>query len=228
MKKTIMGTLWKASLPIWILLFWTVCAPGAETRTLASVNEATRTSTSTGLVDWWQVDTRTGKLISLFGFNNGSQQWLQVFDSGAGPTNIVDGFAAAATGGQTADTCTNASHGLSIGQPVQLTGTFAGLSAGIFYASPIDGNRFYLYDTKAHAISQGSTGKQDLTGSSASATLNKLPLHTFAIGAADNYSFIVPDTGSSYGRGLVVAVSTTAATYTAGAKDVTMLITLAP
>lgn len=225
MQKTNLRTLWKAFLPVfagvWLLLFLPVSMPAAEAvRTLSSVNEATRSSTSTGLVDWWQVDTRAGKVISLFGYNNGSQQFLQVFDSGAGPTNIVAGFSA------TADTFTNTTHGLAPGQPLQLTGTVAGLSAGIYYASPLDADRFYLYDTKAHAIAQAATGKQDLTGSSASATLNKLPVHTFAIGAADNYSCIVPNTGIGYSKGLVIAVSTTAATYTAGSKDVTILVTV--
>lgn len=54
-----------------------------------------------------------------------------------------------------------------------------------------------------------------------------VPMHTFGIAAADNYSVIVPLTGINFGNGVFVAVSSTGPLYTAaGSKDVTMLATL--
>lgn len=54
-----------------------------------------------------------------------------------------------------------------------------------------------------------------------------VPLHTCAIGAADNYSVLIPVTGINFGRGLTIIVSSTPnlTTY-AATKDVTMLVNL--
>ena len=53
-----------------------------------------------------------------------------------------------------------------------------------------------------------------------------VPLHTFKIGATDNYSIIVQISGINFSTGIVACVSTTDVTTTLGAKDVTMLATL--
>jgi|ERR1043165_4030349 hypothetical protein len=53
-----------------------------------------------------------------------------------------------------------------------------------------------------------------------------VPMHTFKIGATDNYSVIIPLTGINFSKGCQVCVSTTGPTTTIGAKEVTMLATL--
>jgi hypothetical protein len=53
-----------------------------------------------------------------------------------------------------------------------------------------------------------------------------VPLHTFAIAAADNFSVVVTITGINFSKGVVACVSTTPNTTTLGAKDVTFLATL--
>lgn len=196
------------------------------TYTASSAYDAARTDTTTGLVDYWQVYPQAQTVISVFGYNNGASQFLQMFDS----TNAVPTVAVTAWNA-TADTFTAANSGLRTGQPIQVTTTTAGLSAAIYYVgmSNLSVSVFYLYDTKAHAISGaptgGATGLQNLTGGSSTATLNLVPFHTLAIAAADNYWAIVPSTGISLGSGCLLAVSTTAVTYTAGAKDVTIMVT---
>lgn len=190
------------------------------TATLGSTQSASRADTTSNYVDWWQINTGPSQLISLFGYNSGAQQYLQIFDSSAGPTVAVTAWVAAT------DIFTAAAHGLTTGERVQLTGTVAGISAGIYYAQWISADTFYLYDTLAHAQAGGATGRSDVTGATSTATLNRLPIHTFAIAATDNYSFIVPVVGMTCGKGIVVANSTTAATYTAGSKNVTIVATV--
>lgn len=63
----------------------------------------------------------------------------------------------------------------------------------------------------------------DLAAQPADATV---PMHTFAIAAADNYSVIIPLTGINFSKGIVACVSTTPNATTLGAKDVTMLATI--
>lgn len=214
-----------------LLLLLAIPAGAADAAlTLNSMYSAVRTDPATDLVDYWQVRSGPGVMISLFGYNNGSQQYIQLFDAtNAAPTIAVTAWSA------TVDNFTNAFHGLSIGQPVQLTGTVATIAAGIYYVGMAtngagvvisDPNSFYLYDTKANAMAGTTTGRQNISGSSSTATLNLVPFHTFVIGAANNYSCIVPNTGMSFGKSLLIAVSTSAGTYTAGAKDVTMTATL--
>jgi hypothetical protein len=53
-----------------------------------------------------------------------------------------------------------------------------------------------------------------------------VPLHRFAIAAADNFSVIVPRSGINFGVGIVACVSTTADTTTLGAQDAAMLATI--
>ncbi|HVX56973.1 MAG TPA: hypothetical protein VHA37_04525 [Candidatus Saccharimonadales bacterium] len=53
-----------------------------------------------------------------------------------------------------------------------------------------------------------------------------VPLHRFAIPAADNFSVIIPRTGINFSTGIVACVSTTDDTTTLGAKDVAMLATI--
>lgn len=56
---------------------------------------------------------------------------------------------------------------------------------------------------------------------------NAEPLHTFAIDASNNFSVIVPVSGIGFDVGLIVALSTTDAVYTAGAsKDLSFCGTL--
>jgi hypothetical protein len=193
-----------------------------------STATAARADTTSNYVDWWAVYAGPATLISCFGYNSGAQQWLQFYDSANGPTVAVTSWDASS------DKFTATNHGLSIGQRIQLTGTVATIAAGIYYVG-LDTNSlagavtnsvaFYVYDTLANAKAGGSTGRQNIVGATSTATLNLLPLHTFAIAATDNYSCIVPDTGMSFGKGIVIANSTTGPTYTAGSKNVTIMVT---
>lgn len=53
-----------------------------------------------------------------------------------------------------------------------------------------------------------------------------VPLHSFAIAAADNFFVLIPMCGIDFSFGLCACVSTTANATTLGAKDVTMLAVL--
>lgn len=209
---------------IGILSFLTVSSGFSQavgnTATLGSTQVASRADTTSNYVDWWQARTGPGVLISLFGYNSGAQQFLQIYDSSAGPTVSVTAWVAAT------DIFTAAGHGLKNTEKVQLTGTVAGISAGFYYVGLIDADTFYLYDTIAHAVTAGATGRQDVTGATSTATLSRVPIHTFAIAATDNFSCVVPNTGMSCEKGVVVANSSTAATYTAGSKNLTLFVTV--
>lgn len=186
-----------------------------------STLDATRRDTTTGLVDWMLVKKAAGVLLSLFGFNNGAQQWVQLFDvtsAGLFTGDITDTDNSPGVG-----YCVGDAPGFVNGQAISLTG-IAGLTTG--YARMASTDAFQVYDTREHAIAGGATGLllMDNLGDTGSWAL--LPLHTFAIGAADNFSVVVPVTGIGFSNGLAVAVSTTGALYTAGAKDVTFCGTL--
>lgn len=220
----------KLGLPLLIALLLPAFAQAevvGSTATFGSTQVASRADTTSNYVDWWQVRTGPGLLISVFGYNSGAQQWLQLFDSSAGPTVAVTSW------DSTGDKFTATNHGLSNGEKIQLTGTVAGIAAG-FYFVGLDTNSvsgltntvaFYIYNTAANAYAGQTTGRQDLTGVTGTATLNRIPIHTFAIAATDNFSCVVQFTGMSCEKGIVLADSTTAATYTAGSKNLTMLVT---
>lgn len=196
---------------------------GQSTLTFGSTTSAPRADATSNLVDWWSVKAAPVSLMSCFGYNNGSQQFLQFFDAPDSPLITVSGFSA--TQDCFTNATTSASAMLNTGDRVQLTNTVAGSAAGIYYAISTNGSRFLIATTLANARAGTAI---DLTGATAAATLFRLPVHVMAIGAADNFSVIVPDSGMGFGRGIIAAVSTTAATYTAGAKDLTLFITLRP
>lgn len=233
-KRRALRAVWSSAATLLLIaLLWPGLAQAqvvGTTATFGSTQAAARADTTSNYVDWWQVRTGPGLLISVFGYNSGAQQWLQFFDSAHGPTVAVTAW------DSTLDVlrCTN--HGLVLGDRIQLTGTVAGIAAGIYYVHPLSNdssfplgadrdNDFFLYDTLAHARAGGATGLEDVTGATSTATLNRLPVHTFAIAATDNYSCVVISTGMSFDRGIVVANSTTAATYTAGSKNLTIFVT---
>ena len=60
-------------------------------------------------------------------------------------------------------------HGFSDGDPISFTTTGAlptGITAGtVYFVGTVDVNEFYLYDTAAHAIAGGSTGRVNTSGS---------------------------------------------------------------
>jgi hypothetical protein len=196
--------------------------------TSSSTQTAPRADATSNLVDWWQVRNGPGVFISCFGLNTGSAQFIQLFDSKSGPTLAITGW------DSTKDTFTATNHQLGIGTRLQLTNSLAGTPAGIYYVGGTnnaagvtvrDPDSFALYDTLAHAQAAGATGRQDLGGVSGTGTMYFLPLHVFRAGATDNFSCIIPVTGFGYNRGLVVAISTTSGTWTAGAKEATYLVT---
>lgn len=66
------------------------------------------------------------------------------------------------------DIATATGHKLRTGMPVQVSNTGGGLPAGLsaattYWVNVIDVNTFYFYDTQAHAIAGGSTGRIDIT-----------------------------------------------------------------
>lgn len=193
-----------------------------QIQTKGSTASAPRADSTSNYVDWWLVNAQGTIVYSIFGYNSGSQQFLQIYDTTVGPTVAVTAWDA------TSDCFTNTAHGLSTGQRIQLTGTVAGISAGIYYVGYVEPNAFSIYDTLAHAQTGGATGKQDVTGGTSTATLNRLPIACQAIAGTDNYSWVIPMTGGTLGKGLVIANSTTAATYTAGSKNITILVTFKP
>lgn len=188
--------------------------------TFGSTLSAPRADATTNYVDWWAVRAGTQTLLSLFGYNSGAQQYIQVFDAEAGPTVAITDTDA------TTDIFTAANHGLSTGQRVEVDGITGITDGTLAYVNKVDANNFKLYDTLANSLVGGATGRLNPTSAGDTGTISLLPLHTFAIGATDNYSCIVPVSGVGFGKGVVVAVSTTAPRYTAGAKEVTMCGTL--
>lgn len=180
----------------------------------------------TGKIDYFSVRKGAGVLLSLFGYNAGAQQWLQLFDTDAGAPTIT-----LSKGDQSSWDAGIMSLGgsqrLADGEPVIITGVGAITDAAILFAhqSTYGAGNVSVHDTLADAL----TGDDPLipqTDDEDGGVLTFLPLHTFAIGAADNFSVIVPHTGINFSRGLVAAVSTTGPLYTAGAKDVTLCGTL--
>lgn len=182
----------------------------------SSLLSAPRADASTNYVDWWQVKTSPCELINIFGYNSGPLQWVQIFDSNNGPT-------IAAVSDDLEDNFTFSNHGLSNGQRVRLTG-YTGITNGtIGYVRYINSQMFEVYDTLAHAIDYTSlTGRLDSTAVN-TGVVALIPMHSFGVAAADNYSCIIPVTALGLGKGLVVANSTTGAIYTGGAKNITIL-----
>lgn len=191
----------------------------------SSTQNAPRADTTSNYVDWWQVRNGPGIFISCFGYNSGAAQFVQLFDTRTGPQIAVTAWDA------TLDTFTVTNHGLLAGTRIQLTNAIAGIAAGIYYASGATNatanatNQFYLYDTAAHAIAKGATGLQDVTGGTGTGTMQLLPIHSFAVASADNFSCIIPITGAPYTRGLAVALSSSGPTYTAVGKQATFFVT---
>ncbi len=189
-------------------------------RAFSSTVSAPRADSTTNYVDWWAVQASPCELISLFGYNSGPQQWIQIFDAVAHTVAVTDSD-------DSTDIMTAAAHGFATGQRLQLVaGNTLGIAAGIYYAKNISTNTFSLYDTLAHALVGSATGLKDVTVLGGSGTINLMPFNTWGIAALDNFSIIVPSTAIGLGRGLVIANSTTGPLYTAGSKNITILGTL--
>jgi len=188
-----------------------------------SHKDAPRLDLATGYVDWFAVRKRSCVLLSLFGYNSGAAQFIHLFDAGNGaPTGtITKADESSWDEGQ----LPSAGHGLQDGDKVVIT-DIAGIAAGILFAhsSTIGSNAFSVHATLADAMTGANPDIPDAGDDGG--TFTHVPLHTFAIGAQDNYSVIVPRTGINFSSGLVVAVSTTGPLYTAGAKEATMCGTL--
>lgn len=186
-----------------------------------SSRDASRTDTTTGFVDYVDVRRGVSVLLSLFGYNSGAQQWLQLFDVATGaPTLAIQTNPEV----ETITEFVALSHGLVDGDKVRISGITGIADTRFWFVHVVDANHFTIHDTLAEALA--GTNAEEPSTQEDDGTLNHVPLHTFAIGAADNFSVIVPRTGINFSRGLVAAVSTTATIYTAGAKEVTMLGTL--
>lgn len=207
-------------LPLLCLFVVSAFAGEQATQTLSSQANP-RTSTVTGYMDYWSVAQRNCRVISIYGYNSGPQQWVQLFDTGQ--SNAVLSI----TAWSGTPTYTNGAHNLSMAQPIQFTNTVNGITAGIYYARPIDLNSFQVFDTAAHANGSGTTGRQGSGGASGTGTALLLPTHSFAVASADNYSCIVQNTGFSFGKGLLISTSSTGPTYTpTGTTNITACVTV--
>jgi hypothetical protein len=195
----------------------------AEPTMLFTTTDSPRMSSS-GYIDWAQVSTSRGaRLISVFGYNSGPQQWVQLYNSSNGIVVVI--------ADSTASTklWSASSSNIFIGEPLQFTNTIGTAAAGIYFARPITNSSlwFQLYDTRAHAINTASTtGILTPSTDGLSGNVHQLPRHTFAVAATDNFSFIVPDTGMQFGQGIVVAASTTGPTFTPPSTNITICATL--
>jgi hypothetical protein len=171
-----------------------------------------------GYVDFWIVRKGPCKLFSLFGYNNGVKQFIQIFDLAWHPGPSVVGSTAASsqltvltTGLVTGDKCAT-----------DVPGYTAGYS---YYLRVIDSNHVTLHQTQATAmtgaspvaVTDGQTGHLWIA-----------PVHCAAIAASDNYSIVIPVTGLTLGRGLTIAVSTGSPFFAGGGTDVTMCGTFRP
>lgn len=161
-----------------------------------------------------------GVLLSAFGYNSGAQQFLFFFDHDD----------AAKLTGSITDTdnatgvITDAGHGLKTGQFITFAG-ITGLTTG--YVSVIDADTFKVYDTKYNAAQGGVTGLRTPTSNDDTGTWALMPIHLAVLGQADNFSTIVPVSGINFSHGMIIALSTTATSYTAGANEMSLCGTLA-
>lgn len=186
--------------------------------TFSSIKDApTRRDATTNFIDYWTpVKKGPLTLLSLFGFStNASTQWIQLFDhDGALTGSITD------TDDGTGELTVGANSGIHTGQEVIL-GSIAGMTRGFAYVN--SSTAIQVFDTYDHAL-KGASGTGIILPSSNgdTGTWTLIPFHTFAAGADNNYSMIIPVTGLTVSFGLCVANSSTEATYTAGAaKDIT-------
>jgi hypothetical protein len=130
------------------------CSAWAADPTITFTTADSPRIASTGYIDWAQVTTKTGcRLINVFGYNSGPQQWVQLYNSSNG---IV---VAIADSQATAKLWSANSSNIFIGEPLQFTNTIGTAAAGIYYARPLTNSSlwFQLYDTRAHAINPAAT-----------------------------------------------------------------------
>lgn len=185
--------------------------------------QGSRLDLTSGKIDFMEVRKGAGALLSLFGYNAGADQWIQLFDTRLGaPTATIEKTDQTSwdEGALQLDGVTD--HGMHTGQCVLVALT--DISTSILYVHRIDASSFSLHASLADAKADANRDIPDT--SETTGTLTLLPLHTFLMPATDNYSVIVPVTGINFTAGLLVAVSTTGPLYTAGAKDVTFSGTL--
>lgn len=178
---------------------------------------ASQMDTTTGFLDYYVVSGRPCEVLSLFGYHQGgATAYVMLFDSTFFPQKSITNTNNA-TGA-----ITSASHGLVTGDHVALT-DITGLTTG--WVNKGNTSTFKLYASFDDAVS--STNVLLPTSNGDTGTVEIMPKHTLAIGAADNFSFIIPATGFGFGRGLVVALSSTPALFTPSTtKDITLLGTL--
>ena len=178
-----------------------------------------RADESTGYVSLVTARKGPGVILSAFGYNSGAQQYLFFFDHGNAATltgAITD------TDNATGD-LTDAGHGLLTGQSVSFSG-IVGLTTG--YVFVVDANTFRVYDNRVDAMVGGAPGLLTPTNNDDTGNWALIPLHVAVIGAADNFSTIVPVSGINFSLGMIIALSTTVPFYTAGAAEMLICGTL--
>lgn len=185
--------------------------------------QAPRVLNTTGLIDYWQLGNGAkfnAKLLSLFGYNSGSAGFINIFNtSHTNPVFSITGF------DNVNQWYTNVpANILATGDAIQLTNTLGGNAAAIYWVSQLTSNTFFLNSTRAASLNFNAD--KGPSGSSASTFANLVPVHSFKVAATDNYSCIVPTTGIPFGRGIMIATSTTAGTWTVGGTNITAWLTI--
>ena len=207
-------------------VFTGVGAWAADTTITFTTPESPRFNTTTGYIDWAQVSSRSGsRLISVYGYNSGPAQFVQLYNATNGPAvQILD----------TAVTppYVDLSGGMGTGDAIRFTNTDVVATAKIYYlrqftnAASAQGIKYHLYDTRAHALNAASTtGIVTIANDLQTGFAHLVPKHTFAVAANDNFSCIIQGSGMGFGRGIAVAVSTTAPVFTAGQTNITICAT---
>ena len=203
-------------------------AQNVQTMTFGSISSAPRSDITTGLVDMWMVRPGPCKLVSLFGYNNGPKQFVQIFDCPNTNGPILDVSCAGAGTVEFFMTTTRPS-GLVTGTKLNFTNAICGLGPGVTFVGRYTNtstSKFCLYDSLAHALAGGTTGLQIPSGGASGGYVSLCPIHTFAVAASDNFSMIIPVTGMAFGSGLAISGSSALATNSLTTKDFLFNVTV--
>jgi hypothetical protein len=188
--------------------------------TFSSLKDGTSPAgTALGTLFEWIISTGPGRLLSLMGYNSGAAMFLQLFDLPRTPIITVTGSS------NSQKIVTGDVTGFSTGDRVRNVDIGGITTAGWVYIGKPYGNNgtFALYP--GHASAMADTSRVSPNDNQIG-TMVAVPMHSQAIAAADNYSFIVPTTGIGLGRGLVIGISDQLPYYHPLAAAITALVTI--
>lgn len=189
-----------------------------------SDNSASDRANAANLVDHWVVKKGPTTLYSLYGYNAGSAQFIQIYDC-TNATPVIPIIGCDAQDDSMSSAALTEPNGLILGQRAQIA-SIQDITDGIYFIHPIAEDTWTAYDTLAHCLTGGATGRQDVTNSADTGTLTLLPVQTWAVAGTANFTIPIPANGISFGHGLLIATSSTAGTYTAGTTNLVICGTL--